>query len=241
MSESCGSWNFLLWVYTSSSSWPIAKKLPPIPPFPEWTPLCNVSLPLFSSGVESIFHMLHLGLQTWFVLINRGFPAGSDCKESACNAGDLGLIPGLGRSPGEGNGNTLHSAYLENFMDRGAWWATVHGVTKESDTSKRLTLSLSVGCQPSLKGSCTLLSLASESWNPYDTWPKLAFQRMRDHKEKNTTSPVAWQPVDCQACEWSQRRLSSLWPTCQVTAVTQGSPTEVNWANLDQNSCPKDS
>ena len=57
-------------------------------------------------------------------------PGGSDCKESACNAGDLGLIPGLGRSPGEGNGNTLQYSCLENSMDRGAWWATVHGVRR---------------------------------------------------------------------------------------------------------------
>ena len=50
-------------------------------------------------------------------------------KESACSAGDLGSIPGLGRSPGEGNGNPLHPC-LENLMDRGAWWAVVHGVAK---------------------------------------------------------------------------------------------------------------
>ena len=59
-----------------------------------------------------------------------GFPGGSEDKASACNAGDLGLTPGLGRSPGEGNGNPLQYSYLENPMDRGAWWATVHGVTK---------------------------------------------------------------------------------------------------------------
>ena len=59
-----------------------------------------------------------------------GFPGGSDGKESACNAGDLGLIPGLGRSPGEGNGNPLQYSCLENATDRGAWWATVHEVSK---------------------------------------------------------------------------------------------------------------
>ena len=58
------------------------------------------------------------------------FPGGSDGKESACNAGDLGLIPGLERSPGEGNGNPLQYSCLENPMDGGAWWATVHWVTK---------------------------------------------------------------------------------------------------------------
>ena len=51
----------------------------------------------------------------------QGFPGGSDCKVSACNAGDPGLIPGLGRSPGEGNGNPLQYSCLENSMDRGAW------------------------------------------------------------------------------------------------------------------------
>ena len=51
-------------------------------------------------------------------------------KESACSAGDLGSIPGLGRSPGEGNGNPLQYPCLENLMDRGAWWTAVHGVSK---------------------------------------------------------------------------------------------------------------
>ena len=50
-----------------------------------------------------------------------GFPGGSDGKESACNVGDLGLIPGLGRSPGEGHGYLLQYSCLENSMDRGAW------------------------------------------------------------------------------------------------------------------------
>ena len=59
-----------------------------------------------------------------------GFPGGSDGEESACNAGDLASISGLGRSPGEGHGNPLQYSCLENLMDRGAWWATVHGVTR---------------------------------------------------------------------------------------------------------------
>ena len=59
-----------------------------------------------------------------------GFPNGSEVKASASNAGDLGLIPGLGRSPGEGNGNPLQYFCLENPMDRGAWWATFHRVAK---------------------------------------------------------------------------------------------------------------
>ena len=60
--------------------------------------------------------------------INVGLPGGSNGKESACNVGDLGLIPGSGRSPGEGNGSPLQYSCLENSMDRGAWQAPVHGV-----------------------------------------------------------------------------------------------------------------
>ena len=59
-----------------------------------------------------------------------GFPCSSVGKESAWNTGDLGSVPGLGRSPGEGNGNPLQYPSLENLTDRGSWWAAVHGVAK---------------------------------------------------------------------------------------------------------------
>ena len=59
-----------------------------------------------------------------------GFPHSSVGKDSACNAGDPYSVPGLGRSPGEGNGNPLQYSCLENPMDKGAWRATVHGVTR---------------------------------------------------------------------------------------------------------------
>ena len=59
-----------------------------------------------------------------------GFPGGSEGKASAYNVGDLGSIPGSGRSPGEGNGNALQYSCLENPTDGGAWWATVHRVAK---------------------------------------------------------------------------------------------------------------
>ena len=64
------------------------------------------------------------GLSLWF-----------SGKESSCTAGDLGSFPESGKSPGEGNGNLLQYACLGNRMDRGAWWATVHGVAKELDTT----------------------------------------------------------------------------------------------------------
>ena len=63
-------------------------------------------------------------------LLYLGFPGGSEVKASAYNAGDLGSVPGLGRSPGEGNGNPLQDSCLENSMEGGVWWATVHGVAK---------------------------------------------------------------------------------------------------------------
>ena len=65
-----------------------------------------------------------------------GFSGGSDDKESACIAGDLGLNPRSGRYPGEGNGNPLLYSSVKNSMDRGPWWSTVHGVTKEWDTTE---------------------------------------------------------------------------------------------------------
>ena len=78
--------------------------------------------------------------------ISYGFSGGSDGKESACNAGDLGLTLGLRRSPGEGNDNPLQYSSLKNPVDRGVWWAADHEVA-ELDMTERLTLSLSFqGC-----------------------------------------------------------------------------------------------
>ena len=64
-------------------------------------------------------------------MLSLGFPGGPVVKNPPANAGDVGLTPGLGRSPGVGNGNPLQYSCLGNPMDRGAWWAIVHGVTKE--------------------------------------------------------------------------------------------------------------
>ena len=62
--------------------------------------------------------------------LSWGFFGGSDGEESACSVGALGSIPGLGRSPGEQNGYPLHYSCLENSVDRGSWWATLHGISK---------------------------------------------------------------------------------------------------------------
>ena len=81
----------------------------------------------------------------------QGFPGGSDYKESACNAGDLGLISGSGRSPEEGNGYPLHYSCLENPMDRGPWRSTVHAYMHVWLFQSCLTLCDSMGY--SLPGS----------------------------------------------------------------------------------------
>ena len=89
---------------------------------------------LYSTDKEYIESLKYWLLLTYFSYsfwsFWSGFPDGSGSKASACNVGDLSSIPGLGRSPWGGDGNPLQYSYLENSMDRGAWWATVHGVGK---------------------------------------------------------------------------------------------------------------
>ena len=68
-------------------------------------------------------------------------------KNPPTNAGDAGSIPGSGRHPGEGNGNPLQYSCLGNPMDRGAWWATVHGVAKESNMTERLNTTSSLSAE----------------------------------------------------------------------------------------------
>ena len=69
------------------------------------------------------------------------FPGGLDSKESTCNAGDLGSVPGSERTPREGNGNPLQYSCLGNYMDRGEWWATAHEVAKSRTQLSDCTLS----------------------------------------------------------------------------------------------------
>ena len=86
----------------------------------------------------------------WNSLVD--FPGGSDGKVSACNAGDRGSIPGSGRSLGEGHDDPLQYSCLENPMARGAWWATVHRVTKSQIQLKRLSMH---ECRPVLQEMLT--------------------------------------------------------------------------------------
>ena len=89
---------------------------------------CRLSLFSFLLSLSPSF-LCNVNMRRMFTETS-GFPGGSDSKESACNTEDPGLIPGSGRSPGEGNGNPLQYPCLENPKDRGAWWAAVCGVTK---------------------------------------------------------------------------------------------------------------
>ena len=89
---------------------------------------------IYDKDVESnILQLVYLSISSpglGTIVVNNGFPGGSDGKESTWNTGDLGLTPGLGRSPGEGHDNPLQYPCLENPMDRGTWRATVHRVAK---------------------------------------------------------------------------------------------------------------
>ena len=95
---------------------------------------CNAGRPWFNFWIEKIPWRRNRLPTTVFL----GFPGGSDGKEYACSTRDLGSIPGLGRSPGGGHDNLLQYSCLENPMDRGTWWATVHGVA-ESETTEWLS------------------------------------------------------------------------------------------------------
>ena len=94
----------------------------------QFSPWAKLSLLLNGPCTKNRLYISQMFLDLLY--IRWAFPGGSDSKESACNAGDLDSIPGLGRPPGEGNGNPLQYSCLENSMDRGSWWVAIHVVTK---------------------------------------------------------------------------------------------------------------
>ena len=107
------------------SSVPFLSSIQKTPHLNTWTENLKISIPLDAVLFSNMDYLI-----ICVCIQFQGFPGSSDCKESACNTRDLGLIPGSGRCPGEGNGNPLQYSCLENSMDRGAWWTIVHGVTK---------------------------------------------------------------------------------------------------------------
>ena len=112
---------------------PTASKRPPV--FVRWCCPEHCKEVLASPVIPFPLLLVHLWSFCGQVWLCWGFPGGSDGKESACNVGDLGSIPGSGRSPGGGHGNPLQYSCLENPMDRGAWRATVHRVTSQTRLS----------------------------------------------------------------------------------------------------------
>ena len=107
----------------------------------------------------------------------QGFPHSSVGKESACSAGDLGSIPGLERSPGEGKGNPLQYACLENPMDRGAWQATVHGVTRVghnivTKASREIRACLSRGQKPQTQNRSSTITNSRKTFKKWSTLKK---------------------------------------------------------------------
>ena len=116
----------------------------------------------------------------WEVLNVTGFLGSSNSKESVCNAGDLGSVPGSGRSPREGKGNSLQYSCLGNPRDRGDWWATVHRVTKESDTAEQQQLGFTLSAfslwpslQTELTANGTFIHITLfDPWNSFASWTK---------------------------------------------------------------------
>ena len=95
----------------------------------------------------------------------KDFPGGSDGKKSACNAGDQGSIPQLGRSPGGGYGNSLQYSCLQNPMDRGAWWATVHGVANsQTRLSDQAHTMMNCNLHSHGRGWTVGLTILNEHW-----------------------------------------------------------------------------
>ena len=89
----------------------------------------RISSVYVSVPISQLFGCIYK-FKLYFLYFSNNHISPSDSEESACNAGNSGSIPGLGRSPGEGNGNPLQYSCLGSPMDRGAWWATVHGVAE---------------------------------------------------------------------------------------------------------------
>ena len=113
-------------------------------------------------------------LRCWWNGTSALSPLRHTGKESACNAGDPGSIPGWGRSPGEGNGYPLQYSFLENSMDKGAWWATVHGVGRSMWDWAQYTKSASKRFHRSslLWGSGRNLYMLQQCWTLKTQWMK---------------------------------------------------------------------
>ena len=123
---------------------------------------------VIKSQTLSDFHF-HFSLSQY----QMGFPGGSDGKESACNAGNPGLILGSGRCPGEVNGHPLHYSCLENPKDKGAWWPIVHGIAKSQSQLKRLSLPTLLS-EAHAFNSCAISIVQVLAWSTCEDWSRIA-------------------------------------------------------------------
>ena len=142
---------------------------------------------------------------------NLGFPGGSDGKESACSGGDLGSIPGLGRSSGEGYDYPLQYSCLENPMDRGAWRVTVHGITKSKIWLSDYTLTFQ-GPIPEefMLGAGEVMSSEDEVWQktgersgqPHSWWRGEVCRQVCSSRFEPLGSGSLWDALTF-CCQWS--------------------------------------
>ena len=142
---------------------------------------------------------------------SKDFPGGSDGKASAYNAGDLGSIPGSGRSPGEGNGNPLQYSCLENPMDGGAWWATVHGLAK-SRIQRETSLS---------HASKVMLKILQARLQQYVD-RELPDIQARFRKGRGTRDQICQHPLDHRKTKSSRKTSTSAW-------LTMPKPLTIPW------------
>ena len=149
-----------------------------------------------------------------------GFPGGSEVKASASNAGDLGSIPGLRRSPGEGNGNPLRYSCLENPVDGGAWWVTVHGVTKSRTWLSDFTFTLRgwSGCYSSLSAQGGRASMGT-----LEPWPARTPESRVLRGLSKSALGESWR--------WSGQES---WHWTTESAVTDGAESEGEWITAFQ-------
>ena len=157
----------------------------------------------------------HPGNPFWTV----GFPGGSEVKASACNAGDLGSIPGSRRSPGEGNGNPLQYSCLENPVDGGAWWATVHGVTESRTWLSDFTCTL-WGWSGAIAASQH--KVAEHPWVPWSPGPQESLSP--------ESSGASWSALG-ESWRWSGQKS---WHWTTESAVTDGAESEGEWITAFQ-------
>ena len=150
---------FLLdWWLTSSSWFSLLIFTSPWPP--------NVRIQGLAFQLASLPNLITAQGFRYYSYVNGGFPGSSDGQEPACNAGDLGLIPGLGRSPGEGSGNPFQYSCLENSMDRP--WGR-----KELDMTEQLTPSLTPWSSPSQNTGQVAVAFSRGSSQPRD-WTQVS-------------------------------------------------------------------